>query len=199
MSAHDIAILISAIAGFCMVIGGMLLIWKGAIVLAGTDSSTALSIEWKKDFKLNTQAPGIAFFILGLSFSSIAIYFSIPIAPKPTDPIYIAGTFDNVDEIVTITAVPSGWEVTSGSNGVVDGKFIPDTEILNLKFSAPGYQPAQIPQNLSKTKDRVIRFDKPFKLIKSPVPTIESKQENIKAAIVSLPPLGSQPSFGAAQ
>lgn len=199
MSAHDIAILFSAIAGFCMVIGGMLLIWKGAIVLAGTDSSTALSIEWKKDFKLSTQAPGIAFFILGLSFSSIAIYFSIPIAPKPTDPIYISGTFDNVNEIVTITAVPSGWEVTSGSNGVVEGKFIPDTEILNLKFSAPGYQPAQIPQNLSKTKDRVIKFDKPFKLIKSPVPTIESKQENIKAATESLPPLGSQPSFGAAQ
>jgi len=199
MSTHDIAILFSAIAGFCMVIGGMLLIWKGAIVLAGTDSSTALSIEWKKDFKLNTQAPGIAFFILGLSFSCVAIYSSKPNALKPTDPIYITGTFDNVNEIVTITAVPSGWVVSSGSNGVVDAKFTPDTEILNLNFSAAGYLPAQIPQNLSKTKDRVIRFDKPFKLIKSPVPTIETKQENIKAATVSLPPLGSQPSFGAAQ
>ena len=199
MSTHDIVILIPAIAGFCMVIGGMLLIWKGAIVLAGTDSSTALSIEWKQYFKLNTQAPGIAFFIIGLLFSCVSIYCATPIKATPTDPIYIAGTFDNVNEIVTITAVPSGWEVTSGSNGVVDGKFIPDTEILNLKFSAPGYQPAQIPQNLSKTKDRVIRFEKPFKLIKSPVPTIESKQENIKSAIVPLPPLDSQPSFGAAQ
>jgi hypothetical protein len=66
-----------------------------------------LRIGSKKDSKLNTQAPGIAFFfILGLSFSSISIYSSMPVVPKPADPIYIAGSFDDVSEIVTITAVP---------------------------------------------------------------------------------------------
>ena len=199
MNVHDISILISAVTGFCMVMGGMFLIWKGALVLAGTDKSTALSIEWKKDFKLNTQAPGIAFFILGLSFSSISIYSSMPVVPKPTDPIYIAGTFDDVSEIVTITAVPLGWQVSSGSNGVVDGKFVPDTEIINLRFSAAGYETIQIPQNLSKTKDRTIRFDKPLKLIRSPVAVIKSKDENIQALNVTLPPLGSQPAYGVAQ
>jgi predicted permease len=76
LSIHDAAILFAAIAGFCMVIGGMLLIYRGSLVLAGTDSSTTLSIEWKNDFKLNTQAPGIAFFIIGLLFSVVSIYAS---------------------------------------------------------------------------------------------------------------------------
>ncbi len=196
MSIHDYAILGAALAGLCMVIGGMLLIWKGAMVLAGTDPTTALSIEWKKDFKLNTQAPGIAFFLLGLAFSITAIYFS---NPKPTDPIYIVGAFDNVGEVVTVTAVPSMSEVKSGTNGVIEGKFILDSEILNLKVSAPGYEADQIPYNLGKTKDRTIRLDSHITLKKLPIPEIETKTEHIQQAKASLPPIDSQPTFGAAQ
>jgi hypothetical protein len=45
--------------------------------------------------------------------------------------------------------------VSSGSKGVVDGKFFPDTEIINLRFSATGYETIQRPQNLGKAKDRI--------------------------------------------
>ena len=78
MSIFDYAVILAALAGLIMVIGGIVLIYKGALVLASTDSGTALSIEWKQDFRLNTQAPGIAFFLLGLIFSSISIYASKP-------------------------------------------------------------------------------------------------------------------------
>ena len=188
------AILFPAGAGFCMVIGGMLLIWKGAIVLAGTDSSTALSIEWEKKFKLNTQAPGIAFFILGLLFSSLAIYSS-----RSTEPIYVVGTLDDVNEIVTVTVAPQQlWEIKSGSNGVIDGMFRPDTETINLKFTAACYEDAQIPHNLSKIKDRIIKIDN-IKLKRKCSNSIETRPENIVSTTAPLPPIGSQPAFGAVQ
>ncbi|HBC58440.1 MAG TPA: hypothetical protein DCZ03_14875 [Gammaproteobacteria bacterium] len=194
MNIHEISILFAAIAGFAMVIGGMLLIWKGAIVLSNTDSSTALSIEWKQNFRLNTQAPGIAFFIVGLIFSSIAIYFS---RPSNTDPIYVVGTLEGVSEQATITAVPSFWKVKSGTNGVVDGKFTPDIETLTLTITAPGYQEEHIPHNLGRNKDRVIKFEEPIKLVKVISP-IETRNENIMS-VTGLPPINSAPSFGVAQ
>ncbi len=193
MNIHEISILFSAIAGFTMVIGGMLLIWKGAIVLSNTEASTALSIEWKQNFRLNTQAPGIAFFIVGLIFSSIAILFS---KPSTTDPIYVVGTLEGVSEQATITAVPSFWKVTSGTNGVVDGKFTPDIETLTLTITAPGYQEERIPHNLGRTKDRVIKFEEPIKLVKVISP-IETRDENIMP-VPDLPPVNAAPSFGVA-
>ncbi len=196
MSMHDLAILFAAVAGLCMVIGGMLLIWKGAIVLASTDANTALSIEWKKDFKLSTQAPGIAFFILGLSFSCIAIYAS---DPKPTDPVYIKGSFDNIDELVTITAVPIHWEVTSGSDGIVDGKFTPDTEILTLKFTAPGYEVKTLSRKIENKNNRTILFERPIQLKKTAITKIEPKTENIVTASSSLAAIDSPPKFGGGQ
>lgn len=192
-SIHEVSILFAAIAGFCMVIGGMWLIYKGALILAGTDKSTALSIEWKKDFKLNTQAPGIAFFLIGLMFSSLAIY-----ASKQDDaaPIFIEGKFDGVTELVTVTIIPSNWAVISGSNGVLDGKFTPDTERVLLKISAPGYREELIPQSLSAMKKRTIKFDKPIKLIRLITVPIAVKPENIIPVTAMLPALGSELKYG---
>lgn len=192
-SIHDAAILFAATAGFCMVIGGMVLIYKGSLVLAGTDSSTALSIEWKKDFKLNTQAPGIAFFIIGLTFSSISIYAS---KQDVTDPIFVEGTFDDVKELVTVTVVPSNWAVVSGSNGVLNGKFTPDTERVHLKISAPGYKEEMLPQS---TKSRLIKFDKPIKLTRLIATPISAKPENIVAVSSPLPAIGSEAKYGVAR
>ena len=41
MNMFDIAIFCAAIAGLIMVIGGIILIYKGALVLASTDPSSA--------------------------------------------------------------------------------------------------------------------------------------------------------------
>lgn len=196
MNVFEIAIMFSALAGFCMVIGGILLIYKGAMVLSSTDSSTALSIEWKQNFKMNTQAPGIAFFIIGLIFSGVAIFFS---KPSPVEPIYIRGSIEDVKEQITITAIPSVWSISSGSNGIFDGKIFPDIEVLTLKISAPGYKPEYIPQNLSTTKNRTILFEKPIRLVKTLNTTIPSKQENILNPTTALPPITDSPSFGVAQ
>jgi hypothetical protein len=192
MSIYEIAILFAAAAGILMVIGGMLLIWKGAIVLSSTDPSTALSIEWKQNFRLSTQAPGIAFFIVGLIFSSIAIYSS---KPTSMDPIYIEGILNGVTEQATITAVPSFWKVTSGTNGVVDGKFTPDIETLTLRITAPGYVEVLIPHNLSKTKNRVIKLAQPIQLKK----VISEIPAGTIVHAINLPPIDAVPSFGAAQ
>ncbi|SFG23580.1 hypothetical protein [Neptunomonas qingdaonensis] len=191
MPVNEIAILTAAFSGFCMVIGGMLLIWKGAITLAGTDSTKALSIEWKQDLKLSTQAPGIAFFLVGLIFTSVAIYFS---KPEQTDPIYISGKIENISEQVTVTAMPLNWVVKSGTNGKIEGKFSPDIEILALRFTAPGYNEEVHPHKFSDSSHK-ITLTKPIQLIKA-IDEIKPSNANIIPIPKNLPPLTSVPSFG---
>jgi hypothetical protein len=50
-------VLLTALCGLIVVAGGIFLLAKGAITLASTSPTDALSVEWQKKFKLNTQVP----------------------------------------------------------------------------------------------------------------------------------------------
>jgi hypothetical protein len=126
-------------------------------------------------------------------FSVVSIYAS---KQNITDPIFVEGTFDDVKESVTVTVVPAGWAVVSGSNGVLSGKFIPDTERVYLKISAPGYKEELLPQSLSPTKGRIIKFDKPIKLTRLIATPISAKPENIIPVSSPLPLIGSEAKYG---
>jgi hypothetical protein len=194
MGTFDYAVLLAALAGLIMVVGGIVLIYKGAIVLASTDSSSALSIEWKQDFRLNTQAPGIAFFIVGLIFSSISIY-----ASKPTkiEPIRIEGEVRQIPEPVTIRARSSTWTLEGSSNGIVQGRIDPHLEDITLEISAPGYRPESITFSLNELKDRTVKFE-PVDL-KHLVTAIVGHQKNIIDVSENIEPITAKPSFGVAQ
>lgn len=194
METFDYAVLLSALAGLVMVIGGVVLIYKGAIVLASTDSSSALSIEWKQDFRLNTQAPGIAFFIVGLIFSSISIY-----ASKPTkiEPITIIGEVSDITEPVTIRARSSTWTLQGGSNGIIKGRIHPHVEDITLEISAPGYRPESITFSLNELKDRTVKFE--TIQLDHLVTAIVGRQKNIIKVAEAIEPITAKPSFGAAQ
>jgi hypothetical protein len=194
MATFDYAVLLAALAGLVMVIGGIVLIYKGAIVLASTDSSSALSIEWKQDFRLNTQAPGIAFFIIGLIFSSISIYASKPTA---IEPIKIEGEVTQIPELVTIRARSSTWIVQGGSNGVIKGRIHPHIEDITLEISAPGYKPESITFSLSELENRTVKFDAVN--LQHLVTAIVGHQENIIEVEESIQPITAPASFGAEQ
>lgn len=194
METFDYAVLLAALAGLIMVVGGIVLIYKGAIVLASTDSSSALSIEWKQDFRLNTQAPGIAFFIIGLIFSTISIY-----ASKPTkiEPIRIEGEVRQIAEPVTIRARSATWILQGASNGIVQGRIDPHLEDITLEISAPGYKPESITFSLNELKNRTVKF-KPVDL-EHLVTAIVGHQKNIIDVPDNIEPITAKPSFGAVQ
>jgi len=161
ITINDIAIFFAALAGLAMVLGGIILIYKGSLVLASTDPCNALSIEWKKDFRLNTQAPGIAFFVIGLIFSSIAIIAS---KRSEVEPINIIGKVAEINEQITIAARSSKWILVGGSDGIVKGTIRPNIEAITLEISAPGYKPITIVHILDDLKNRTIHFEQPIEM-----------------------------------
>lgn len=138
MTAFEMVALIGALAGASMVLGGIWLVAKGVITLAATPKADALTIEWKKQFRINTQVPGLAFFLVGLMFISISLGF---LRPPDIVPIEFAGQLKGVDQPVSIVVRPENWELPGGSTGQINGKIYPDFSVLVLMVNAPGYEP----------------------------------------------------------
>jgi hypothetical protein len=130
--------LIGAVAGFVMVLGGIGLVAKGAMTMAATPKADALTIEWKKQFRLNSQVPGLAFFLVGLLFVAVSLGF---LKPAGVEPIEFEGRIDGVDEPISVIVKPATWELPSNTAGQINGKVYPDFQFLILVVSAPGYEP----------------------------------------------------------
>lgn len=188
-------VLIAAVAGLLMVVGGMWLIYKGAIILNNTNPQEAITIEWRQNFRMSTQVPGIAFFIVGLLFSSLAIWAA---KPSGVEPIRIKGNLKGISDIVTIKIIPSSssWTVQTGSNGEINGRIYPDIDVLTLELTAPGYDEEFVPYSLETAGQREIDLSKKNIVLRKKIDTIVGNQEDIIEPDVPLKPLGEKPSFG---
>jgi len=175
-------ILITAICGVIIVAGGIALLWKGAITLAATSPSDALTIEWQKRFKLSTQVPGIAFFVIGLCFVITALYAADP--PKGT-PVDLQGEVDGVDAPVTVILRSEPTLSRAYQGGKIKFKFYPDMSILTLEASAPGYEPASIPIEIG-TETHVVF---PRLQLKKRIDEIKAKPASIEPVAFQAPPV----------
>ena len=123
MTAFEIVALTGALAGISMVLGGIWLVAQGALTLAATPKSDALTIEWKKQFRINTQVPGIAFFLVGLLFITLSLGF---LKPPELVPIEFEGEIKGIEEAPTIVVRPANWELPASTGGHVNGRVYPD-------------------------------------------------------------------------
>jgi len=138
MAIFDIVVLLAALCGVVMVTGGLYLLAKGAITLASTPKSDALTVEWRKQFRITTQIPGIGFFLVGGIFLGGALAAS---KPPEVAPIELQGAVEGVATPVTVFVRPPQWTLVTTSDGEFHGRIYPDIAILFLEATAPGYLP----------------------------------------------------------
>lgn len=140
MSMFEVVALFGAISGLSMILGGMWLIAKGAMKLAETAPGDALTVEWMKKLRISTQAPGIAFFIIGLAFITLSLWFT---SPSEVEPIVIDGQIEEMEDPdpVTVSIQPVAQTLELSSDGQILAKVYPDTTYLVLRISAPGHVP----------------------------------------------------------
>src|SRR5438128_11847637 len=74
-STFDAVIVITVVCGLLMVVGGMVLLYKGTITLKDSNPDEAIKIEFKRMINVTTRYPALALFIIGLAFTVVALYF----------------------------------------------------------------------------------------------------------------------------
>jgi hypothetical protein len=183
-------ILLTATCGMMVVAGGIYLLSKGAITLAATAPADALTIEWQKKFRVNTQVPGIAFFVLGLGFVIAALYSA---RPSKAEPIDLQGEIAGVDGPVTLIIRSQPLPLPVFRGGIIRYRFYPDFSVLTLEASAPGYEPIPVPVEISRAT--VVDVGKIH--LKKRIEEIPAKPDSILPIDFRPPPVtGTAGSFG---
>jgi hypothetical protein len=135
MTTYDYTLLGGTFCGIIMVVGGILLLYKGAIKLEVASKDPALTLEvFEKQFKLTTHAPALGLFVIGLLFIGLAIYFG---RETTATPIELKGETGVTDEPVTVFVL-SRWGVPA-VGGSVHHVLRPHLDVLWIDISAPGY------------------------------------------------------------
>ncbi|MDF3822084.1 hypothetical protein P3G55_19420 [Leptospira sp. 96542] len=195
MNAFVIVALLGAIAGLSMVLGGIWLVAKGLITMAATPKADALTIEWKKQFRINTQVPGLAFFLVGLMSITTSLVF---LKPSDADPIEFEGQIRGIEGQVSILVRPSNWILNGDSaTGRISGNVYPDFSFLVLSINAPGYEPLNKQVRVNLTGQRIANLGM-VELRRSPVSESDLTRQ-IAPIPFSSPSLATTraPTFGA--
>lgn len=137
-----------------MVIGGIVLLYKGTITLKDANPNEAIKVEFKRMINVTTRYPALAFFIIGFAFTAAALWFGKrEVTPRLTiqgklisqDADFDAGsaTYD-----ISLDKLVQGHSV--GSNGRIYESIEPDVEKLNVDIVVPNHDPGTIHEPLAK-------------------------------------------------
>src|SRR5205809_6057410 len=77
-STFDAVIVITVVCGLLMVVGGMVLLYKGTITLKDSNPDEAIRIEFKHMINVTTRYPALALFVIGLVFTVVAYILPNP-------------------------------------------------------------------------------------------------------------------------
>lgn len=142
MPTFDMILLIGAACGLIMVLGSLLLLWKGAITLQEASSKDALDVRILDQVKISTRYPALGLFTIGLLFVLMSAYFS---QPQEVKRFKLSGkvTAEGAtafNKVVTIEVVAGPWTIKPLSSGQVDVPIYPNLDSLMITIRAPGYE-----------------------------------------------------------
>lgn len=172
MTPLTASILGGVLCGIAMVVGGILLLYKGAIKLESASKDPALTVElFRKEFTLATRVPALGLFVIGLMFVGGSMW----VAMKTDVPrIAVVGEISGVDEPIKVKVFRE-WDVAASQQEVND-VLRPSFDVLWVRVTAPGY--VEFTKSFERDKAEGV-----FKLGKialhRAVPTITSNPENI--------------------
>ncbi|MBZ5618005.1 MAG: hypothetical protein LAQ69_04610 [Acidobacteriia bacterium] len=142
MTTFDIAIILGGACGICMVLGGMVLLYKGAISLSNASQSDAVDLEFKKLIRISTHYPALGLFIIGLAFVLVSIECAKPTQSHftITGQIRNASVIGDLGTLTVMVGTPKSWEGKAYADGQIIASIVPTIDILEVTLSAPGFK-----------------------------------------------------------
>jgi len=154
-TTFDVLTILAGLCGMIMVIGSMVLLYKGVITLSGITPEEALSVQFTNMIKVTTHYPSLALFVIGLIFIIVA-----QMNAKPNQvALWIKGNVsgadaDTVTMLVSVATVPTHVM----PDGSVVGTLRLSQYPLKIEIDAPGHNPWTTWVDPSENKSGAIRL-----------------------------------------
>lgn len=162
MGTDDVVVLLGAVCGVLMVLGGLLLFYKGIVTLQQvSDKPDAVTVEFKNVLKIQSRYPAYGFFGFGLAFIALAAFYG---RPDELPPITITGEVENaVDPAATLITVALPLSDSAlNSDGKFKRVFHPDLKRVRIGIQSPGNDPSSWTVEVDTSehgRERVARFE----------------------------------------
>lgn len=140
MHITDYVLLTGSLCGIIMVLGGILLLYRGAMSLSAVSAEEALAVEYKKELRLSTQYPALAFFLIGLLFVALSIVMA-PAPEQVAKKLRIVGEAIDINEPVRVSVIYRDYVSEFDHTRIINDSFVADVDAIQIKLSAPGYIP----------------------------------------------------------
>jgi|GEM_PF-1670263 hypothetical protein len=193
MTTFDVVAMLGGICGLLMVVGGMLLLYKGVITLSQASKEEAVSLEFKNTLKVSTHYPAIGLFVVGLAFIITAIWFSRSTAYQFKIVGHVKG-LESGNPVQVLVEMPASWNGEAYDDGQIIASVTPKMDILVVRVIAPGYQERKIPIETKNSRLGELSLGDitlGTKLIQRP----QVDSSNILVVSDSLPPISAQSAF----
>lgn len=136
---QDFASYSSSACGIFMVIGSMVLLYKGVITMSQKSNEEAISMEFKNHIKFTSHYPAIALFLMGWAFLFIPML--VPDRSGPSE-VRLSGKVGITPpedlQQVTVRVFGGPWDMLMDSDGSVEKSIFPDLKTLTVEIVAPG-------------------------------------------------------------
>lgn len=194
MTPFDVIVIMGGFCGICMVIGGMLLLYKGIITLSQTSKDAAVTVEFKEMVKITTHYPALGLFVIGWVFIITSFIYAKPPTVKP---LAIKGRVIADDPTSVSFRVYSGSGYLKPlSGGEINDTLVPQLNTLIIEITAPGYNPPTITRAIDGNdlkKGEALLGEITFHNKVADKPAVV--QSNIKPVTEALPPLTESGKF----
>ena len=134
----DAIIMLSGLCGVFMIVGSMVLLYRGVISLNRVSKQSAVDVEFKNLIKVTTHYPSLGLFVIGLIFIIGAMWM----AKSNQTPLRITGSIRAADvSSVTIRVTSAPQSISASTDGRVEGAITPIVFPLRFEITAVGYDP----------------------------------------------------------
>ena len=141
MGIFELKLIMAGICGPIMIVGGILLLYKGAISLSERSQGEALTVEFQRMFKITTHYPALGLFLIGLAFSVVSLRYSGGDVVRPLE-IEAELSSDGINPVTVVGTPYNNWvSACRVTNGKFSFDMRPIVGPVELKFTADGRRP----------------------------------------------------------
>jgi hypothetical protein len=159
VSTFDILCIVGGTCSLLMVLGALILLYKGTITLSEKNAEEAIRLEFKKLINITTRYPALGLFVIGWAFLGLVLYLSKTSSQRPLE---IQGKL-LIDDAQSATVIGSAimLQTVPASDGGIDALLYPSrVDAIRIDIITPGYAQGKIsrviiPQNIH---DQVVNF-----------------------------------------